>query len=165
MRYLWGVRFTAIILAIYTLVLACYPCMDRGACVDEPVSGAAQTLLTEHHTPNSDEQDHCSPLCICSCCAASVQLATSVIVIPVLVSHHTEFIVPYQQRALLNGIHTIWQPPRLAWFSFTDDVQSFVIYTSIINFWQRMAMCGCIVFIAIPASQSVCPIPIIFNLC
>jgi hypothetical protein len=88
--------------------------MDRNACADEPVSIAAQTSLADNHTQDGNDQDHCSPLCICSCCAAFVQLTTSAIVIPVHVSHHTEFIVPYQQRALLTGTHAIWQPPRLA---------------------------------------------------
>jgi hypothetical protein len=88
--------------------------MDRDACTDEPVSVAMQASQAGDHEQNSDEQDHCSPLCICSCCAAFVQLTTSVIVIPVHVSHYTGLIVPYQQRALLTGTHTIWQPPRLA---------------------------------------------------
>jgi hypothetical protein len=88
--------------------------MDRDTCTDEPVSITAQTSLADHHTQDTNDQDHCSPLCICSCCAAFIQLTTSVIVIPVHVSHYTGLIVPYQQRAFSADTHSIWQPPRLA---------------------------------------------------
>ena len=112
-RYLWAVRFTAIIFSLYMLVLACYPCMDRYTCADELSSGSAQVSLDDNEQHQA-EADHCSPLCICSCCSTHIRLTVLEIAILRHFSHNTKFTIPYQERSLLSSHNAIWQPPRLS---------------------------------------------------
>ncbi|MCO6480303.1 MAG: hypothetical protein J5I94_26925 [Phaeodactylibacter sp.] len=66
---------TPIILAFYILMLAFLPCADVAqACVaGSPDHLTEIAALGSHtHAHHSDSGDHCSPLCICSCCGSFV---------------------------------------------------------------------------------------------
>src|SRR5690349_15589577 len=102
-----------LLFAVYLLALSVYPCSDKSTCSHEKKDGIA-IVNPNHHDHKQAEQDICSPLCICSCCAASVQLTVNYIHLPVYIEHRTKHIIPYQEKALLNFPQAIWQPPRIA---------------------------------------------------
>ena len=68
---------TPTILAFYLLMLAFVPCADAArACVAESPARSIEwsPLAADTHDHHSEENDHCSPLCICSCCGSFVLL-------------------------------------------------------------------------------------------
>ncbi|MCB9287858.1 MAG: hypothetical protein H6560_11125 [Lewinellaceae bacterium] len=68
---------TSTILAIYLLTLAFLPCADNAqVCVAEASGQPVEitNLAGGIHHHSSEESDHCSPLCICSCCGTFVVL-------------------------------------------------------------------------------------------
>ena len=112
--YLYTVKTMTLLLSLYIMVLACYPCMDQNTCYDEKRNGI-DIVESEHHNHSSTEGDHCSPLCICSCCASTVQVAMSGVMLPsAYIPHNTRIVIPYQEKIIANRSAAIWQPPRLA---------------------------------------------------
>jgi hypothetical protein len=107
------VKAIRLLFALYILALSVYPCSDKATCSHEKKEGIA-IVDPNHHDHKQAEQDICSPLCICSCCAASVQLTVNYINMPVGIEHATKFVIPYQEKALVNHASSIWQPPRIA---------------------------------------------------
>lgn len=109
-----SVKFRTLIFTCYLLILAVYPCTDGGACADVSVSQHADAdhLIGEHRHADDKQGEQCSPLCICSCCAAGVNLVSSEVIL-FENTHHTLHIIPYTERHWLDNFHAIWQPPRL----------------------------------------------------
>lgn len=105
-------KVRTLILTVYLLALAIYPCSDANTCTDERKDGKAKIELTQHDH-SEDEGDACTPFCICSCCAATIRLTTADVTLAEY-THHTLHIIPYTERYLLSNVHAIWQPPRLA---------------------------------------------------
>ena len=101
------------ILSVYLLLLAFYPCTDNETCADEKKEGIT-IATTAGHDHHESEEDHCSPLCICSCCAAIFQVSKNTIDIPVHIDHNTILVTPYIQGKLADSNFAIWQPPRLS---------------------------------------------------
>lgn len=106
-------RVIRFLFTMYVLALAVYPCSDKETCADERKTGITFITVTDHdHT--SSEVDHCTPFCICSCCAAHIQLnCLSDISIANLV-HNTKLPTLYFEKPLLNNAKAIWQPPKVA---------------------------------------------------
>ncbi|MFZ6011664.1 MAG: DUF6660 family protein [Bacteroidota bacterium] len=100
------------IFALYVLFLAVYPCSDSNTCVDEQKAGVA-LIASDDHAHTSNEQDSCTPFCICSCCAAHIQLHKAADISFALLIHNTQLTTLYQEKPLLNTSNSIWQPPRI----------------------------------------------------
>jgi hypothetical protein len=93
--------------------MAVYPCSDKETCVDERKVGIAYVDNSGHdHTSN--EQDFCTPFCICACCAAHIQLNGLSDISFAMLVHNTKLATLYFQRSLLNSAKSIWQPPKLS---------------------------------------------------
>lgn len=105
-------KWIAIILSVWFLGIAAVPCSDTvDFCYDnqpETVSAA-----THHHLLDFDE--FCSPLCVCSCCGATVTLK--------LISPDSEIlelgpidgeISSFSPLYLSAYYGNIWQPPKIA---------------------------------------------------
>lgn len=71
-------------------------------------------ITVTDHQHHDAEADHCSPLCICSCCAATVQLTEAGVCIPLHVEHNTSPVTLYIQQALHQNAKPIWQPPKVS---------------------------------------------------
>ena len=104
-------RTLYILFSVYFLVLALAPCGDARDCNENRTS---ELCKVEHqHEQDSHEDEDCTPLCTCSCCAATF-----------LVDHQTHFL---GHVSLVNTVYTIhnnrpetgaiisfWQPPKIS---------------------------------------------------
>lgn len=103
-------KWCAIFLSVFMMVISCFPCADAAPEKDTlaPTSIQANTDSENH----SQEADLCSPLCICHCCAGfalqTTAQKTSHSIFKVMTSAPVHRVV-----ALSNPSFTIWQPPRL----------------------------------------------------
>jgi len=102
--YLWYVKLLSLLFALYFSVLAGYPCTDA----DE----RANADVAFHMQHNQAGADQCSPFCICSCCATSVQLTAEAITLTVDRAHNSKFITPYLDKHVVHNQSSVWQPPR-----------------------------------------------------
>ena len=106
-----AMRFFAVFFALYLLVLACLPCADGTVSPPEPARAriTAQTGAAGHH-----QQDWCTPLCQCHCCAGTSLPAATAVSLPASRSLGEDalafaWLKPQapQQRAF-----AVWQPPQ-----------------------------------------------------
>jgi hypothetical protein len=91
--------------------MAVYPCSDGATCLDEVKAGIVNADQSDHNH-GSAEEDLCTPFCICSCCAAHIQLKTSPSYGAVAPLHNTPLATAYLEKPLLTNGQSIWQPPR-----------------------------------------------------
>jgi hypothetical protein len=109
--YLCIVKVIRFIFALYILYMAVYPCSDSKTCVDERNAGIA-LVNQANHDHSSSEQDLCTPFCICSCCAAHVQIKCSNYASQVNLPLNTKLIPLYLEKPIINNGVSIWQPPK-----------------------------------------------------
>lgn len=107
-----SVKAIRFIFALYVLFLAVYPCSDDQTCVDEQKAGIV-LIANEDHNHATNEQDSCTPFCICSCCAAHIQLNQVANITITNLVHNTQLTTLYQEKPVLNKGSSIWQPPRI----------------------------------------------------
>ncbi len=103
-------KWFAILLSIFMIVISCIPCADAAPEVDTSVQTSIQTNPdSDNHAPAADL---CSPLCICNCCAGfALQTAFHKTSLPVF---KVITIAPvHQPDAVLYPSFSIWQPPKL----------------------------------------------------
>lgn len=90
------------------------PCSDAITCQEEIVRTSSSTLNHDH---SEDEDDVCSPFCVCSCCGSYTFLFTPYNIFhiekiakantPIFVSfYHSDFISSYY--------YSFWQPPKIS---------------------------------------------------
>jgi len=101
-----------IILAIYIAALSVYPCSDPYTCKDELQKGEQMVSVSDHEH-SDQEQDVCTPFCICSCCAAHIRLSIVSNIDFDGVIHNTKETIPYIERQVLADNNHIWQPPKI----------------------------------------------------
>ncbi|WP_369410458.1 DUF6660 family protein [Pontibacter qinzhouensis] len=103
-------KWFAILMGIFMIVVSCVPCADAAPRVD--------TLAQTDINSNTDSEDHspaadlCSPLCICNCCAGfALQTVTQKTSLPAV-----KVITPapvHRVAGVTTPSFSIWQPPRL----------------------------------------------------
>lgn len=107
-------RYFARFMAMWMLVLALTPCADGET--SEHAHGrhlhGVDAIGAIHHTEHGAMEEHCSPLCHCSCCHTSVvffhlDLGTTAQEEPqsILVAVEDQFLSAYTP--------SIWQPPKI----------------------------------------------------
>lgn len=109
-HYFCKMKCFCFILAIYMLLLGCLPCGDANDCtLDTSVAATAS-----HNGPNhDDDKEHCSPFCVCTCCAVPiVQLQTSSFAAAVF-ADTTFKCIACNEDFSSQHLHNIWQPPRV----------------------------------------------------
>jgi hypothetical protein len=84
------------------------PCADGYPCSDEVVD-SAYANSAEH---SSDEEDFCSPFCVCACCAQSVWTSYFVYETKTVINDQQVFV--YELPRFSSQIQNIWQPPKLS---------------------------------------------------
>ncbi|WP_354669343.1 MULTISPECIES: DUF6660 family protein [Flavobacterium] len=103
-------RWKTTILLLYILGLLAVPCSDvYNSCIS---SKTAQKELSHNHS--SDNDDHCSPFCQCSCCSVSVikfSFKMPDLNLPQQpISSKNTVIKDCQVNSTYTG--SIWQPPK-----------------------------------------------------
>jgi hypothetical protein len=101
-------KFISILLTLYTLSLSVMPCADGYTCSDE----AQESSLARSTEHDADEEDFCSPFCVCACCAQSVWTPHLVYETKVATNEQQTFI--YELPNFSSQIQSIWQPPKLS---------------------------------------------------
>lgn len=111
--YFCAMRVIRFLFAMYVLALAVYPCSDKETCADERKAGIV-LVDNSNHAHSGSEQDVCTPFCICSCCAAHIQLSHLADISIINLVHNTKVITLYFEKPVLDNAKAIWQPPKLA---------------------------------------------------
>jgi hypothetical protein len=98
-------KFSAFIIAFYLLLLAAMPCNDNEECENQAKTEQAS------HTDHEDEEEGCTPFCVCACCPTHVyvsDLSNGNLSIPIF------SVISSEINTEINSFisHTIWQPPR-----------------------------------------------------
>lgn len=101
-------KFLAIILSIYVLVLTILPC------VDVPIDNLLHKteLAKASSDKHTDEADHCSPFCTCQCCASPMVFHG----LSFELKFHAELqqrIYSYTDAYVSSHFRAIWQPPKI----------------------------------------------------
>ncbi len=100
-------KIIAFILSIFVFVSAVTPCSDGKTC-DE--LGRAEM---PHHDHSEDENDDCSPFCVCTCCGSTF-LESKISITPFLATtHFFKFDFHYSFFYAFSYKEKIWHPPIL----------------------------------------------------
>ncbi|TDQ08591.1 DUF6660 family protein [Pedobacter metabolipauper] len=101
-------RILSLLCVIVVMALNLVPCADLHEKLDESISFSFSN--PDKHTERSVE-DACTPFCNCSCCASSVVVKlTEVLIAPVSIQHNPS--VPYFEGDYVVVSSSIWQPPK-----------------------------------------------------
>ena len=104
------VRFFSFILAIYFLTLAAIPCGDK----DNHVLSHTKSSFTVQASSCQDtnqEDELCSPLCMCNCCGG-VTIATAE-KFKIKETESQKISLLYSESKISSPSFTIWQPPKI----------------------------------------------------
>lgn len=96
-----------IFFCFYFIALTAKPCGDKGDC-NEINPTAAQSTHQEEH-----QDEMCTPLCVCACCATNVVVSDY----PTSIIELTEITTVYtvqKDSKISSIIISVWQPPKLA---------------------------------------------------
>jgi len=96
-------------MAIYMLSLVLMPCSDN---CDTDSHNFPLTIQTaqEHH---EQDNDMCSPFCICTCCATSISITQYQTDLFTL-AYSPETFPSYEESGYSAFAADFWQPPRLS---------------------------------------------------
>lgn len=106
--YLCPMKLFTCLMSLYILLLSCMPCNDSSDCSSEE---SVSVAVSGTHDDHDDDTEHCTPFCVCACCAAPAvqfQQAPAIknfVAGKIVNSYPAEFIFS-------NTEHNIWQPPR-----------------------------------------------------
>jgi len=103
-------KFLAVILSFYLLLLTAIPCIDG---LYEDIS-MHQTELTQerqdsHHHSDSD---NCSPFCTCNCCATAVVFQPQIVQLTCFPFSENQYF-PVTSVFISDPLASIWQPPKI----------------------------------------------------
>ncbi|RQO30144.1 hypothetical protein DBR32_11195 [Taibaiella sp. KBW10] len=109
-------KYSTFFFALYLLVLSLVPCSDMYNECNRKVETKAAISIAETHDHNNDQEDICSPFCVCSCC--SIGIVSHHFTPPVIRITHP-FFAPAPKISVRNSFFisnfygNIWQPPKL----------------------------------------------------
>lgn len=100
-------KFIALILSVYVMVLTTLPCADVHA-FDKNSATIELTVQSQHY---SNDVDLCSPFCFCNCCQTLSQANTFyTLQIDILASN---LIVPTIVQNEIKSAISFWRPPKI----------------------------------------------------
>ena len=100
-----------LIFSFYLLGLSCLPCGDKNECTVKATTTVSTPI---NHDKHSQDTEHCTPFCTCSCCAVSVSLPATVFykihkrIFPT--KKYPMYDVSYNSQVSFS----IWKPPKLS---------------------------------------------------
>lgn len=102
-------KFFAFIIAFYILALSLAPCSDvRNVCNDD----VSKTEFSQNHGHNQNQDDNCSPFCVCTCCSVST-IATDFKPFTFSEFSITQEVAIHNFTFISNFFRKIWQPHKL----------------------------------------------------
>jgi hypothetical protein len=104
------VKFFAIILSLYVLLLSARPCCADNDCADEI---APKKELADHKAPLEKHCEACSPFFKCGSCAGFI-LSKPISPVLIMAGKPIQSFAPYRQPNLNKITLAIWQPPQLS---------------------------------------------------
>lgn len=107
--YIYIVKATTTLLAIFFLYLSVIPCVDAVECQEE---NAEYQLKAEDGHNHDAEDDYCSPFCACQCCHSHIT-APGLLAYFSHTQNSQEFSSYYSDH-LSNISFSIWEPPKSA---------------------------------------------------
>jgi hypothetical protein len=111
-EYFCSVKAISILLCSYIFSLAVYPCSDSNTCQDEAKAGI-ELSQADDHEHSDEEQDACSPFCICQCCSTHAQ-QPAYFNLPATTPLFTNQVNTYVPKKIQALPHTFWQPPKVS---------------------------------------------------
>lgn len=100
-------KYMAVILSVYVLVLTAMPCNDVHAANTNSVS----IELTKQNPNPANDADLCSPFCFCHCC--QTLLFPSFFNSSFVNIAETTLDIKLKEPAFLSPVTSIWQPPKI----------------------------------------------------
>ncbi|HEU4788616.1 MAG TPA: DUF6660 family protein [Flavobacterium sp.] len=103
-------KWTSTILSIIFLLLSCLPCADKD------MNSSSQILVVKSSSEHNQDNDACSPFCICNCCSSHVFAfdntvsSLDFVIVQKLVKNK---IPEYKSVFTSNFFGSIWQPPQI----------------------------------------------------
>jgi hypothetical protein len=104
------VKWTSTILSIVFLLLSCLPCADK------EMNCSSQTIVEKNSSEHNQDNDACSPFCICNCCSSQVfAFDTTICNFDfVVIKNRVENKIPEYKSILTSNFYgSIWQPPQI----------------------------------------------------
>lgn len=106
--FLRRMRVVAFVMSVLILYMATLPCTDRG----HSRIGAKQCLVSEAGDHTQRQADHCTPFCVCSCCATLVIVQSPYHTNPLAPQMSKKTYTHYVNPLNMEVANTIWQPPQ-----------------------------------------------------
>ena len=100
-------RFIAAILSFLILSLSVMPCSDAETCDEQD-----KTEQSTHHDHSEDEDDDCSPFCVCGCCGSTYVAHDVTHEFSHILTHFHTNAFSYSFLYSFDYLDTIWQPPK-----------------------------------------------------
>ena len=100
-------KYMAVILSVYVLVLTAMPCNDVHAANTNSVS----IELTKQNPNQANDVDLCSPFCFCHCCQTlsfpSFFRISNINLVEISLA------INLKEPSFSSPVATIWQPPKI----------------------------------------------------
>jgi hypothetical protein len=108
------VKVFCFVFTIHILLLSLVPCEELTTKAEIRVNEAFQQSQIQSHEQTSDENENCSPFCICSCChfSTAYQFKIFSVTDKITITPISTPEISYQNPHTQNYKNSIWQPPK-----------------------------------------------------
>ena len=106
----------AIVLAFYLLGLSLWPCADAALPPTGP-DGCVVAATASRPGFSHEQHDQCTPFCICTCCAATITVASRFgysLLPPTETMVMSVVAFAYTPIHWADSLSAIWQPPKVS---------------------------------------------------
>lgn len=103
-------KFLSIIIATIIFGLSILPCADKGSCAKMDIL----QIVDHDHDEEKQHSDHCSPLCVCSCCNTVTTHFEFKLLEEIKTFEFTHLVKTDLKLPIISTpFYSIWQPPQL----------------------------------------------------
>jgi hypothetical protein len=89
------------------------PCTDKEDCKYQSEQSSSSLADTDHSNHDQDEE-HCPPFCVCTCCGQTFSTDFLYSFIPFIVAPSSEDFPIYTSAFVSEVYFNIWQPPKIS---------------------------------------------------
>lgn len=105
-----------LVFSLYITFLGLLPCQDSLAFVSNDTPASVHVETSDHEHRDSEDEDDCTPFCICACCGAILDVPPTllslaeVVPLPPTGATKPDFSHSWNPGIFVDGS---WQPPRV----------------------------------------------------